>query len=384
MKFSEAKKLIDRQSYVAQYISLAILSIGFTSLLGSDDLLSAFACGCAFAWDGFFNKATEDAEFSNVIDLLFNCAAFIYIGAIIPFDSFNDPSIYITWWRLLIFAILVLILRRLPAILAMYRWIPDIKTFREALFTGWFGPMGVGAVFISTLAKHSIPEGAVEKDTEQVDLLRECIVPIVMFLVLTSIVTRECYTHRRAAQDGAGQDSRCNALTADGLSIPFFSLGRRVHSLTLTYTLSRNPSMDTRNEPAWTTHARRVISGQDIVVNRDDDPEEGDLGVRQNGQRNDSLREKTVASDESGGSSSSRTAGRSDAYEMDERTGSRQEGERYEDDDDDNEGRTPPLAEYREGHHLIIERRVGDSEEVSFFPRFLWHGSHTGGGRSHS
>lgn len=197
MKFSEAKKLIDRQSYVAQYISLAILSIGFTSLLGSDDLLSAFACGCAFAWDGFFNKATEDAEFSNVIDLLFNCAAFIYIGAIIPFDSFNDPRIYITWWRLLVFAILVLILRRLPAILALYRWIPDIKTFREALFTGWFGPMGVGAVFISTLAKHSIPEGAAEKDTEQVDLLRECIIPIVMFLVLTSIVTRECRTNRK-------------------------------------------------------------------------------------------------------------------------------------------------------------------------------------------
>ncbi len=31
--------------------------------------------------------------FSNVIDLLFNCAAFIYIGAIIPFDTFNDASI---------------------------------------------------------------------------------------------------------------------------------------------------------------------------------------------------------------------------------------------------------------------------------------------------
>ena len=66
MKFSEAKRLIDRQSYVAQYISLAVLSIGkyghsasyidltfigLTSLLGSDDLLSAFACGCAFAWE---------------------------------------------------------------------------------------------------------------------------------------------------------------------------------------------------------------------------------------------------------------------------------------------------------------------------------------------
>ena len=190
MMFSERKKLIDRQSLVAQYISLAILAIGFTSLLGSDDLLSAFACGCAFAWDGHFNKATEDAEFSNVIDLLFNCAAFIYIGAIIPFDSFNDPALYIDWWRLVVLAICILLVRRLPIILALYKFIPDIKTFREALFTGWFGPMGVGAIFIGTLSKISLPEGEAEKDTEQVDLLRECIMPIVSFLVLSSIVTR--------------------------------------------------------------------------------------------------------------------------------------------------------------------------------------------------
>jgi NhaP-type Na+/H+ or K+/H+ antiporter len=31
MKFAERKKLIDRQSYVAQYVSLAILSIGMSA-----------------------------------------------------------------------------------------------------------------------------------------------------------------------------------------------------------------------------------------------------------------------------------------------------------------------------------------------------------------
>lgn len=36
MKFAERKKLIDRQSYVAQYVSLAILSIGM-SLCRSPD-----------------------------------------------------------------------------------------------------------------------------------------------------------------------------------------------------------------------------------------------------------------------------------------------------------------------------------------------------------
>jgi NhaP-type Na+/H+ or K+/H+ antiporter len=75
MKFCERKDLIDRQSFVAQYVSLAMLSIGVTTLLGSDDLLAAFASGTAFAWDGFFNRQTEQAVFSSVIDLLFNVAS---------------------------------------------------------------------------------------------------------------------------------------------------------------------------------------------------------------------------------------------------------------------------------------------------------------------
>jgi NhaP-type Na+/H+ or K+/H+ antiporter len=31
--------------------------------------------------------------FSNVVDLLFNCAAFIYIGALLPFPEFNHHAI---------------------------------------------------------------------------------------------------------------------------------------------------------------------------------------------------------------------------------------------------------------------------------------------------
>jgi len=106
MKFCERKDLIDRQSYVAQYVSLALLTIGTTTLLGSDDLLAAFSCGTTFAWDGFFNKQTEAAVFSSVIDLLFNIAAFVFVGAWTPFHDFNDEVLSLKPWRLVIIAIL--------------------------------------------------------------------------------------------------------------------------------------------------------------------------------------------------------------------------------------------------------------------------------------
>jgi hypothetical protein len=91
MKFCETRQYIDRHSYVAQYISLALLSNGVTALLGSDDLLAAFFSGTAFAWDSHFNKQTADSVFSTVVDLLFNVAIFVFIVSLIRYLS-CDPE----------------------------------------------------------------------------------------------------------------------------------------------------------------------------------------------------------------------------------------------------------------------------------------------------
>jgi hypothetical protein len=39
------KGFLDRESYVAQYIALALFTVGATNSLGNDDLLAAFAAG---------------------------------------------------------------------------------------------------------------------------------------------------------------------------------------------------------------------------------------------------------------------------------------------------------------------------------------------------
>lgn len=62
--------------------------------------------------------------------------AFIYIGAWMPFHLFTSAALTLSVWRLIVLAILVFMLRRLPIMLALYRWIPDVKTFREAFFSG--------------------------------------------------------------------------------------------------------------------------------------------------------------------------------------------------------------------------------------------------------
>lgn len=45
MRYTHTKGFIDRESYVVQYLALAIFTVGVTSTIGCDDLLAAFAAG---------------------------------------------------------------------------------------------------------------------------------------------------------------------------------------------------------------------------------------------------------------------------------------------------------------------------------------------------
>lgn len=99
-----------------------------TSLLGS-----------AISWDGEFNIHTEGEVFASVMDLVLNGSCFVYIGAWLPFNSFTIPDLGITPPRLVLLTVGIMALRRIPAVLLLHKWIPEIQSWREALFSGHFG-----------------------------------------------------------------------------------------------------------------------------------------------------------------------------------------------------------------------------------------------------
>jgi sodium/hydrogen antiporter len=69
----------------------------------------------------------------------------MYIGGILPWSDFHDPTgTGITWSRLIGLGLLVPVFRRLPAIFAFYKLMPDVCTnWKEALFMGYFGPIAL-------------------------------------------------------------------------------------------------------------------------------------------------------------------------------------------------------------------------------------------------
>ncbi|KAK4051626.1 hypothetical protein OIV83_002766 [Microbotryomycetes sp. JL201] len=327
LKFSKRRELIDRESMVAMYVALALLVTGLTTLAGSDDLLAAFACGTAFAWDDWFTESIEESNFSSIIDLLANCAIFLYLGATMPFSAWQNETTTLTVWRLVLLALGVLAFRRLPAMFALQWWIPDIKTRREAVFAGHFGPMGVGAIFISTLAASKLPTPTVPPETS-LDRLALIVQPVTYFLVLSSILVH-------------------------GITIAFFTLGRRVHSrvtsMTRTFTAQSRDSQGVRvmEEPSWMSRVKRAQNREDIVINRDDDAaEKGDLGRL--GLTTMPIGEKDGAGEPSG----------SETAISDEKAGSRASSK----DDEDEKRLERPTSRNAEARLRMEERREADED----------------------
>lgn len=237
IKLADRKGLIDRESFLVFYFVLALFCAGTGASLGLDDLLVGFAAGVGFSNDGWFTHKTEESHVSNVIDLLLNLAYFVYLGAVIPWEQFNAPEIGLTPWRLVVIAIFVILFRRVPIMLALKPFIPDIKTWREALFAGHFGPIGVGAIFAAILARAELENGS----TEPVDILPgpgeehymliQVIWPLTTFLVITSIVVH-------------------------GSSIAVFTLGKRINTLTLTMSFTQAEE----SGPNWMNRLPRIAS----------------------------------------------------------------------------------------------------------------------------
>ena len=185
LRFAERWNYISAPPFIVFYFLLAIFSIGLGSTLGVDDFLVAFGAGYGFAWDGWFAKKTRETHLPEVLDLVLNSAMFVYFGAIIPWKHFSPmeytPSI--TPGKLVGLLILIILFRRIPVVLAMKRFVPDIRTYREALFCGHFGPMGVGALLLENGT--SVPDSHPPKHHEH-KVAIETVWPVVTFIILGS------------------------------------------------------------------------------------------------------------------------------------------------------------------------------------------------------
>lgn len=180
IRWAKSYEIIDEESYLLVVFALAIFTMGTGGLLGLDDLLACFCLGNALNWDNEYQKNTIEDGSQGVIDLVLNIGIFAWIGASMPWGDYNSD---LAVWHYVVIGICILVFRRVPAVLACYKFIPDIKTFSEAAFVGYFGPIAVGALFYLQILFEEL-----EKDGKENTWLYRVSGPVVYFIILSSII----------------------------------------------------------------------------------------------------------------------------------------------------------------------------------------------------
>ncbi len=134
------RQLLDPGPKLVFTLLVAVAVLGVARLAGTDGVLAVFVAGLAY------NRMVPGSERSpqDSIDEAVNRYAvlplFLLFGAVLPWQQWTNfgPAA-------LVFVAAVLLARRLPLVLALGR--PLRLGHREATFVGWFGPMGVSALF---------------------------------------------------------------------------------------------------------------------------------------------------------------------------------------------------------------------------------------------
>ncbi|MQA35355.1 cation:proton antiporter domain-containing protein [Modestobacter roseus] len=140
VSFAQSRDDVSEGASLVFTLVLAVAVLGIARLANADGILAVFVAGLAYN----FVVSQDDVGPQNTIDEGVNrylvLPLFLLLGILLPWSAWGDLG-----WGVVVFPIAVLLLRRPPVLLALMR--PLGLELRDAVFLGWFGPVGVSALF---------------------------------------------------------------------------------------------------------------------------------------------------------------------------------------------------------------------------------------------
>ena len=129
-------------------LALSLTVLACVKLIGSDGILAVFAAGLGF--NRFIShRETRQEHVQETIGRFFDLPVFILFGIILPWTAWGELG-----WPALLFVVAVLLLRRLPVWWLLRARLASLHTRRDTLFAGWFGPIGIAALFYASKIRY--------------------------------------------------------------------------------------------------------------------------------------------------------------------------------------------------------------------------------------
>ncbi|AKD05032.1 cation:proton antiporter [Pontibacter korlensis] len=151
LQFSEKRDLIQEEWRLVYTVALAFIAVGAGKLIHSDEVLVVFAAGAAFVQVVNQEERGEEEKGQEAVNRFFSVPIFALLGTAIPWSGWMELG-----WKGILLAVAVILLRRPPVLLLLRYFLPGLRSTKDALFLGWFGPVAVAAIYYGSLAEHRL------------------------------------------------------------------------------------------------------------------------------------------------------------------------------------------------------------------------------------
>ena len=184
---ADQRNWMNNKTLLSFTVAFGFFVLSFVQVMQANGIIAVFAGGFMVLRSVSQREALEEDKVQEMMERLFTIPIFFLFGLVLPIGEWLGVG-----WPLLLFGVLVLLFRRIPAFLLLRPLLPRFKNWYDLLFMGWFGPIGVAALFYTMEVLEKTPYQQVW--------------PIVSFIIflstlihgLTSLPLSRWYARQRA------------------------------------------------------------------------------------------------------------------------------------------------------------------------------------------
>lgn len=149
MKKAHKAGLMNKKTLLPFSVAVALLLLAGFNALKMNGIIAVFIGGYAFAQDITTHEDLKEKDIQESMERLTTSPALFILGLMLPWQEW-----YQLGWKAAAVIGLILFFRRIPALLALMPLLPQFRYKKySALLMGWFGPIGVSALYYAVEMK---------------------------------------------------------------------------------------------------------------------------------------------------------------------------------------------------------------------------------------
>lgn len=139
---------MNQKSLLSFSLALSFLLLAGFDLMQMNGILAVFVGGLGFARVISKNEDLQEEKVQESIERIFTIPVYFIFGLMLPWEDW-----FLLEWTAVSIVVFILLFRRLPSFFIMMPFLPKLrKKIYDVFILGWFGPIGVAALYYAILS----------------------------------------------------------------------------------------------------------------------------------------------------------------------------------------------------------------------------------------